>query len=244
MSDEGNGKKTSMSSMVAVSKDLVSVLRDSALLLLALLLIAFPTTLNSVLVKAGFVEGSFVGFKWKSNLVDSDAALKEARATITDLQKRNDEMTNVLARANSRLSDPSLKADIAKLVQDNKQLMVNTQQVQASVSSTITSNAPLVDRALAVTSADKWGVVWSGDGDLKGAKYEVDVIAPGLGLPNPSIYFRQGSYRSVSVVGDKQQADQILPKAKTRRQDAYIVNMATWCPVFNQKNGYFECIHP
>ena len=244
MSDEDKGRKTALSNAISVSKDLVSLLRDSALLLLTLLLIAFPNTLNSVLVKAGFEEGSFVGFKWKSNLVASDAALKEARATISDLQKRNDEMTKVLGQANARLNDPSLKANIAKLEQDNKQLMVNTQQVQASVSNTIASNAPLVDRALSITSADKWGVVWSGDENLKGAKYEVDVIAPKLGLPNPSIYFRQGSYRSVAMVGDKQQADQVLPKAKMRRQDAYIVNMATWCPVFNQKSGYIECAHP
>jgi hypothetical protein len=244
MADVDKGEKTVISGAIAVWKDVVSLLRDSALLLLAILLIAFPTTLNSVLVSAGFEEGSFVGFKWKSKLVDSDAALKEARTTISDLQKKNDEMAKVLAEVGARINDSSLKKTIAKLEQENKQLMTSTQQVQASVSNTIASNAPLVDKALSVTSANKWGVVFSGDSTLESAKYEVDVVAPKLGLPNPSIYFRQGSYRSVSVVDDKQQADQILPKAKMRRQDAYIVNMSTWCPRFNQKTGYFECTAP
>jgi hypothetical protein len=241
MTDEDTGKATVISEAISVWKDLVSLLRDSSLLLLAVLLIAFPTRLNSVLVSAGFEEGSVVGFKWKSKLVDSDAALKETRATISDLQKKNDEMAKALAEANAQINDPALKENIAKLEQENKQLMVTTQQVQASVSNTIASNAPLVDKALSVTTANKWGVVFSGDSTLESAKYEVDVVAPKLGLPNPSIYFRQGSYRSVSVVADKQQADQILPKAKMRRQDAYIVNMSTWCPTFNQRTGYFEC---
>lgn len=176
--------------------------------------------------------------------MDSDAALKEARATISELQKRNDEVTRTLAQAKGQLSNPSLKATIAKLEQDNQQLNVSTQQVQASVSNTIASNAPLVDRVLSVTGSGKWGVVWSGDSTLDDAKYEVAVVAPRLGLPNPSIYLRQGSYRSVSVVGDKQLADQILPKAKIRRHDAYIVNIATWCRNIAQKVEYVECTSP
>ena len=67
MTNEEKRKNSSaISGAIAVWKDLVSLLRDSGLLLLVVLLVAFPTTLNSVLVKAGFEEGSFVGFKWKS----------------------------------------------------------------------------------------------------------------------------------------------------------------------------------
>jgi hypothetical protein len=241
MADDTGKRSVSISSAIGIWKDVVSSSRDSALLLLVLLLLAFPTSFNSILVKAGFEEGSFVGFKWKSKLVDSDAALKEARTTIADLQQKNNEMAKALAEANANVNDPSLKERIAKLEAENKQLQESTQKVQDSVSSTIASNALLVDKALSSMNANKWGVVFSGDATLEGARYEVDTIAPKLGLLNPSIYLRKGSYRSVSVVGDKQQADQILPQAKRRREDAYIVNMSSWCPNPTQRTGYLEC---
>ena len=92
MVEEGQkSNKAAFSELLSTGKDLVSLLRDGSLLVLAILLILFPSTLSAILVKAGFVEGSVAGFKWKANLVASDAALKEAQATITDLQKK---MTN------------------------------------------------------------------------------------------------------------------------------------------------------
>ena len=227
-----------MSKAVAIIKDLISVLRDAFLLLLAFLLVAFPTKLNSVLVNAGFEEGSIVGFKWKSSLVASDAALKEARVTIADLQKRNNELGKLLIQAKANPNDPSVKAAISRAEKDNLQLMESTRLVQASLSSTVASNAPLVERALAASEGNSWAIVWSGDATLEGAKYEVKDVAPRLGLPNPGIYFRQGSYRSVSVVGDKEVADRLLPKAKSRRQDAYLVNLKTWCVEHDQRDGY------
>jgi hypothetical protein len=66
-------------------------------------------------------------------------------------------------------------------------------------------------------------------------------MAPQLGIPNASFYLRLGSYRSVSVVEDKGQAEQVLFKAKTRRSDSYIVNMLSWCPNVIERAGFFEC---
>ena len=56
--------KRGMEQAISIGKDLFSLLRDGSLFLLALLLLFFPARLNSVLVSAGFEEGSIVGFKW------------------------------------------------------------------------------------------------------------------------------------------------------------------------------------
>lgn len=233
------------SKFVVLGKDLVALLRDLALFVLALLLLFFPTTFNSVLSSAGFEEGSFVGFKWKPKLLSSDAALKEAQAMITDLREQNDKMSKALAETQGKLNDPVLADQFAKLEETNKQLNVASTKVENSVASTIASNAPLVERVQnAVDTNIKWGVVFSGDSKLDAAKYEVETVAPKLGIPNASIYFRQGSYRGVSVVGSKQEAEQVLPKAKQRRSDAYIVSMFNWCPNSNEKSGYRECESP
>ncbi|HVG21192.1 MAG TPA: hypothetical protein VNI02_19245 [Blastocatellia bacterium] len=241
---EEKGKK-SASKFVALGKDLVALLRDLVLFILALLLLFFPAKFNSVLSNAGFEEGSFVGFKWKPKLLDSDAALKEAQVLITDLREQNENMSKALADAQSKLNDPALKDKLAKLEEANKQLNIASSKVENSVASTIASNAPLVERVQnEVDTNTKWGVVFSGDATLDAARYEVETVAPKLGIPNVSIYFRKGSYRSVSVVDSRLEAQQVLPKAKQRRADAYIVNMSNWCPNINEKNGYRECTSP
>lgn len=137
-----------VSRFVTVAKDLITLLRDSSLFALAVLLLIFPTTFNSMLVQAGFEEGSFVGFKWKSKLVESNQALEDAHGTITNLQKKNDDLVKALAEANGKLDDPRFKERIAELDKENSNLKLAAQQVQSSVARTIDSNAPFVQKAL------------------------------------------------------------------------------------------------
>lgn len=237
--------KTSASALVSLGKDFVALLRDLALFVLAVLLLVFPSAFNTVLTNAGFEEGSLVGFKWKSKLIQSDTALKDAQATITDLKAQLDKTSQALADTQAKLNDPSLKDQIAKLEVENKQADIASSKVAASVATTIASNAAFVEKAQNATSTNAtWGIVFSGDSTPNSAKYEVEVVAPKLGIPNASVYFRQGSYRGVAVVESRSQAEQVLYKAKERRADAYIVNMSNWCPSTIEKSGYRECISP
>lgn len=241
---EETGKK-SASKFITLGKDFVALLRDLALFILALLLLFFPTTFNNLLTNAGFEEGSFVGFKWKPRLLTSDATLKEAQTVIADLREQNGKLSKVLADVQSKVNDPALKEQIARLEEVNKQLNVTTSKVENSVASTIASNEPLVERVQnEVAPESRWGVVFSGDATLEAAKYEVGTIAARLGIPNARIYFRQGAYRGVSVLDSRAEAQQVLPKAKQRRADAYIVNMSAWCPNSTEKDGYWECASP
>lgn len=228
--------------MIGAGKDTVALLRDLALFILALLLVVFPGKFNDVLTKAGFEQGSLVGFTWKSQLVESDNSLKEARTTIADLKAQLDKSSKALADAQEKLNDPSLKDTIAKLEAENNQVKEASTKVEASISNTIASSASLVEKAQnALTNTPVWGVVYSADSTLDSARYETTTVANKFGIPNASVYFRQNSYRGVSVVENRSLADQVLAKAKQRRPDAYIVNLSTWCPTPAEKDGYREC---
>lgn len=133
--------------VVSIGKDLISLLRDAALFLLAVLLILFPATFNSILVSAGFEEGSIVSFKWKANLVESNRALEEAQAVISNLQKRNDELVKELTDAKAKLDSPGLDERLAKIEEENRSLRDATREVQTTVSQAIESNLPLVEKA-------------------------------------------------------------------------------------------------
>lgn len=147
MNDTSANHESRVSAAVSTGKDLVSLLRDSMLFLLALLLIAFPNRFNSILVSAGFEEGSIVGFKWKSSLIEADKALKQARETIADLQGTNGELVKALTEANAKLKDPALAERSVKLVEENRNATNSAQQVQSTVSEVIASNSPLVEKA-------------------------------------------------------------------------------------------------
>jgi hypothetical protein len=156
MVDVSHENSSRAKAVVALSKDFVSLLRDGALFALALLLIAFPSQFNSILVNAGFEEGSFVGFKWKSKLIENDNALKSAHATIANLQARNDELLVALQDTNAKLSDPVFLSRLTKLEEENRILKNSTTRVQKSVTQAIDSNAPLVEKALS-SSAQRLG---------------------------------------------------------------------------------------
>lgn len=229
-------------SFLGVWKDLIALVRDTILLALGVLLVAFPTAFNELLVNAGFEEGSVVGFKWKSKLVESDQALKEAQANITDLSTQNEKLTKALAELQAKSADSIGKKQLTELEEGNKKLKIASARVEANVQTTIAGNAVLVEKALASsTSPVKWAVVYGSDTDLASAQYEIGTIAKKFDLSNSAIFSRQGLFRSVAIAADRSDAEQLLFKAKNRRGDSYIVNLEKWCPSTAQREGYVEC---
>ncbi len=232
-------------SILGIWKDLVAVVRDTAILALGILLILFPTKFNDLLVNAGFEEGNVVGFKWKAKLVESDQALKEAQANITDLAAQNEKLTKALYDVQSKSIDSIEKQRLIELEEENKRLKITSARVEANIQTTIAGNAALVEKAQTSSSTIvKWGVVYGGDTDLASAQYETGSIAKKFELTNAAIYFRQGSFRSVAIASDRSEAEHLLFKAKNRRGDSYIVNVERWCPNISQKEGYVECVNP
>lgn len=229
------------SRFLSKGKDLVALLRDGALLLLATMLIAFPQKLNDVLTNAGFEEGSIVGFKWKAKLLQSDDALKNAQATIDNLQEQLKKSNEALNAAKGLVNDQALQSRIKGVTDQYERVAGATVQAQASVKSTIAANAQLVERAqMSLVSSGGWGVVMGSDVALGPAKDEV-ARAARSGIDGAGIYLRSGYYVTIAVTPDRAQAANYLTTAKRWRPDAYIAPMATWCRNMQPRDGYTEC---
>jgi hypothetical protein len=113
--------------------------------------------------------------------------------------------------------------------------------VEASVRSTIVSNAPLVEKAQsAISASGGWGVVFGSDISIEAARYEIARAAK-RGIPAAEVYFRNGYYASIAIVADRTTAQEYLAIAKTFRPDAYIASMATWCRNSQQRDGFADC---
>jgi len=222
-------------------KDLVALLRDGALILLALLLIAFPSSLNDILVRAGFEEGSIVGFKWKARLVESDEALKTAQETISSLQEQLKKTTEALAQATATSGDADLKSRAVAISKESEQVSSASVAAQATVTATIQSNAPLVERAQATTtSLSTWGVVFGSDKTIPEARDEIR-RARANGLPEGTIYFRNGYYASIIITESRNTAAEYLAITRAFRGDSYIARIESWCRNPKSREGYIEC---
>jgi hypothetical protein len=240
MGEQSNGGSL-IERFVGVGKDMVVLLRDAALLVLAGLLLFFPANFNDLLVSAGFEEGSIVGFKWKAKLVQADDALKEAQATIGNLKAQLEKTTKALGEGLARSDDQALKSSFSKLEEESRQLNAASAQVAASVRSTIASNAPLVEKAQSAVSANGgWGVVLGSDVSLEAARDEI-MRASQKRIPTAGVYFRNGYYASIAVVDNRATAQEYLAIAKSFRPDAYVASMATWCRNPQQRDGFVEC---
>jgi hypothetical protein len=143
-----------LASGVAIAKDVFALLRDFALFSVAILLLVFPATFNSVLTNAGFEEGSFAGLKWKRQFYDTDTALRTAQDTITSLQAQNWELLKAIAESKAGTPDLKRQDELAKLQSASRATTEAAKQVQASVGATLAANDPLVEKARAAISAD------------------------------------------------------------------------------------------
>jgi hypothetical protein len=237
---------TTLQARVTVAKDITATARDAALLLLGLLLIAFPSTFNGILVSAGFEEGSIAGMKWKSKLQSSDQALKVATSKIAELRKQLAANQNILRIAQPGINDPKLAAKVEEVVEGNSAVKKSASAVESSSARVISDNAAFVAKATSALNLDSEGfaVVFGTDSTPELAQYEVDLAAQKYGIPDAKIFYRNGGYVSVSVASSLEQANATLLLAKRKRQDSYIASIKTWCPTQKIEERITRCIEP
>ncbi|WP_417067956.1 hypothetical protein [Niveibacterium terrae] len=241
MSNETDTPKSRIERNIAIGKDLISLLRDSSLFGLALLLLFFPKTLNTVLTSAGFDEGSIVGFKWKARLVETDDALKSAKTTIETLQAQLIQANDALANVAAAVPSGDLKQKTQLVEKAGRNVLAAAEGATDAARSTIAANANLVERAqMTIPSPGGWAVIFGSDKSRQAAQDEIARAAK-IGIRDARIYLRNGYFASIAVVPTREEAAEYLLIAKTFRSDAYTTRFTTWCISPTQRDGYIEC---
>lgn len=129
-----------MQKTVSLLKDLVVLLRDASVIALFAVFLLFPQKLNGILVSAGFEEGSFAGFKWKSKLVEYDATVAELQTALAEAQKVNARLTQALQGAEGGTGELQRAAELVQ--QDAASAL-------EAASKTVAGNQQLVEQARA-----------------------------------------------------------------------------------------------
>ncbi|UWQ51020.1 hypothetical protein K3720_06305 [Leisingera caerulea] len=148
-----------MQKTVSVLKDLVVLLRDMSVIALFAVFLLFPQTLNGILVSAGFEEGSFAGFKWKSKLVEYDAAVAELQTALAEAQKVNARLTQALQAAGGGTGELEREAE---LVQQDAAVALE------AASKTVAGNQQLVEQARAQLQEEAIRYCYQEDSGKKG----------------------------------------------------------------------------
>jgi hypothetical protein len=235
-------KSLFFSRFVIIGKDLAALLRDFVLLIVFLALVLCPETVNDIIIRAGFEEGSIIGMKWKKGITKSDIALKEAQGSIGVMRKQLDSVSKVLNEAKKLTDNIDLKKKIEKVQMKNGEIEKESNLIQKSLKKTISANAILVENAQkAVNSSNSWGVILGADTTLAQAQEECKIFGRNYSIKNTVIYYRQGVYRTIAITEDRDIANDIRVKAIKRRPDSYIAPMYTWCQNSIQREGYIEC---
>lgn len=193
--DDKNKNESRISNVISLGKDIISLLRDGALLVLAILLVVFPLKFNAILVGAGFKEGNVAGFKWQSSLVSSNQALEEAQAKISELQRVSNEQVKALSEAKVLLSDTALKQRITNIEKDNITQKESTGIVQSSVAHTINTNVKLVENSAPSRNKSDFlvGLQTLGLSDTERTDFNSKLQSSGYGLAGITVSYPAGA---------------------------------------------------
>lgn len=98
------------------------------------------------------------------------------------------------------------------------------------------------EKKLIDTKTGRWVIVFTGDTKLDQSKFELDNLKK-AGIVNPTIYFRENSYRTISQTFSKKQdaVDYLNSFREKVRNDAYIVDLDKWCTNEKFNGEYYEC---
>jgi hypothetical protein len=86
-------------------KNFVSLLKDSLLLALFVLLLFFPTSFNNIFTKAGFTEGSLMGFTWKEKAMQAKAVADSSQKLAKVASEQIDLMQQHLDSISKKVAD-------------------------------------------------------------------------------------------------------------------------------------------
>lgn len=234
---------------IATGKDVLALSRDGVLVLLFLMLLVMPGVIGDRLSRAGFEEGSLMGFKWKNKAQDYGAEvirLKQGleaanrQVILQSVQLRN--TSAELARLRATASSPQQAADLDRLGKANQRVAQESIATSTRLSDQLRASQPVVlDARETLGAATPWAVVMGADPTLAEAQVE-SRRAVLRGLPNVGIYLRQGYFRTVALAPTKAAADKLLPNARVRTRDAYVVRFDRWCAKREAVEGYSRCL--
>jgi hypothetical protein len=242
MGDDKSGNPASGSAVnrerLGTAREATALARDILIALLVLICVARPAVLKSWLSALGVSKATIFGLEL------NPGSEKELAATIDGLKQQRD--AAVFERNSMARKAEAALREVERLRGADPAVSDALTSIQASVRATAptsgNASSTWVDSARqAIDTGGRWAVVYGGDVSLRAAQGEMGWAARN-GLAGTEVINRQGVFRSVALADSPEGANALLAVARKRRGDAYVVNLQSWCPRMEQRDGYHQCL--
>lgn len=90
----------------------VTLLREAVLILLLILLLLWPSSINGILTSAGFTEANIAGMTWKKTLEESNQETASALQTIEQLKEQLSSVEARLVTVMANTSEPAVRRSV------------------------------------------------------------------------------------------------------------------------------------
>jgi len=153
-------------------KNIISIIKEAALILLFLTLFLFPSVVSNRLQEAGFYQGSFAGLDWKAKVEQVEASnqrsLKNGHSVslIQQNLQHLDSLVASLQSTDSFKSNPALK-NIAKQL---KMSTDSVNSVDAKIKTNLISQQDLIS-SVSDTKAPEIGWIFLGKANTGGTEW-------------------------------------------------------------------------
>lgn len=154
--------KSNLESFVGMSKDVVSLSRDAIILLVFVLLLLSPATINGVLVAAGFTEGSIAGFTWKKEIEAAEEKSKDAGQAFSKLEAQLLEFKEELKEVGQKTDDPEAKSAIVELDKKVESAQRNAQSANEAVKSSLLTQQQIIQQVSPTAAPKAAGWIYLG----------------------------------------------------------------------------------
>ena len=161
--------------------------------------------------------------------LDLGAENKGLKESVEQLQGLLADTKKQLDEANNRLRGSSGGPAVATALAAEIDRTTAQATIQIESSDTVAAEAAKVIQQPDLAPAVGFGIVFGDDPTPEAAMERVQNARAATGNPI-LLYKRQGSWRSVAYFGTNTAASNALPALKELHADAYVVDIAKWCP--------------
>lgn len=104
--------KSAIAQFSAAMKDVVSILRDTTIFLIFMLLLFAPSIINERLAAAGFTKGNIAGFEWQAQIRSATETTRTAGQTVEQATENYDQLIERINELEAQVSDPAVQREL------------------------------------------------------------------------------------------------------------------------------------
>jgi uncharacterized phage infection (PIP) family protein YhgE len=210
--------KSKYETAISNLKDTLTVVRDGVLVIIFVLLLVFPASINKQLTAAGFTKGTIAGFEWEKQIADSNQKTQTAGNVVDQLQRGLDDYEQQIQDLADQTKDPRLKASLQQLATDMKSSQDSAQSANGELKQSLLAQQQIIQQVdpsrvqksgwlrLGKITSDK--TRW-----VKGSPETIDTVGPDI-QKGETLKLKEDAYLRDAIAQGSRSGGSVVAAAK------------------------------